>query len=769
MTRHYLKLAFRHIWKHKMQNILSILGIAVGLICFSISTYYIRQMENSYTAHPNYRQMAQLSKTDGKSSYRNNQIAGNELKTISNNRVAGIKKIAWKVAFDSNFTFVKGDGKEVPFKMDFANINPEFTDVFSFRPTRSKTLKVKNGDVLISASCARKVFGEENPVGKSLYFSRASTNTSPIGYSVITDVIHDLPNQSQTDYDIYFVYDEIPERRSLDVTILLTDETSVKDINQRLKKQFPELNAEYKEYPVIQPFKDMNSDKELLLGQSIVTLVASLILIAALINFLKFNISSFYNRTRELCLRKSLGSNSSGLFNILFTEISILLIITVFVTYSLTEILLPVFFSFLPESFRDSDKVKIDTPLLLKQQAEYLSGVLVICSAIIWIAIRRINFLSIIKGIYAGRGRKHGIRNFMLGVQIFICLFFIGAASCMFKAYHDIESKRYYTLSSGECKRIWSVVLSEIQLKGHEEEIVGRIKSIAGVEDILFYFTGNSSNYTTPEENKIRGVLNTVSTNYYTFMNLPVQGKPALDENSIVITRSLANQMEKDNVEGPVTLDGKSYQVTGIIEQLPFEQLGISKRYHEYSALSGSNKLVSPQFYVKCTTGKEMVIKQEIMEIIRSYLPATIPFVLESLDDENNDKYGGIVLIGKLFTALSVISLIITVLGIYSAISLDTQSRQKEVAIRKINGAEPTVIARLFGRLYIRLFLIASAFAVPVLVLLQRSLELPVPGVYNPLFWLGNLLIVAGIIFVTVAYRIRLISKLNPADIIKSE
>ena len=108
-------------------------------------------------------------------------------------------------------------------------------------------------------------------------------------------------------------------------------------------------------------------------------------------------------------------------------------------------------------------------------------------------------------------------------------------------------------------------------------------------------------------------------------------------------------------------------------------------------------------------------------------------------------------LISDLFTLLSAISVIITVLGIYSAITLDTVSRQKEVAIRKINGAGPKVIALLFGKLYIRLLVISPAW------------------LNNPLMWLGIILLTATIVFVTVAYRIWLISRLNPAEVIKSE
>lgn len=770
MIQHYLKLAFRHIWKHKVQNGLSILGITIGLICFSITTYFIRQMNNEYTEYPHYKHMAQLAKTNGKSSYKNYQIAPSELLTLSNNRVAGIEKIGWRTGYGSNFTFVKSNGQEVPFNLDFANINPDFGEIFSFQSVYSKTTQLKNGDVLISKSCARKVFGEENPIGKNLYFSKASDDTSPINHSVITHVINDLPGNYSEQPDIYFVYDQVPNKRhSLDVAVLLSEDAGISDINQRLKAQFPELNTEYKEYPVIKRYHNLLEDTDMLLGQSLVTLIASLILIAAMINFLKFNISSFYNRTRELSLRKSLGSGSTGLFCILFTEISILLLLTLLATYSMTEICLPILFSLLPESFRNSDKVKINNMLLFKQQTEYLIGLLILCAVIIRIAVRRISHASLIKGIYGGRGYKHGIRNFMLGAQICICLFFIGGTNYMFQAYQEMEKKRYNTLSEEECERIWKVAFSEIQLKGHEEEIVSRIKGLAGVEDILFLFTGNSNNYITPEDNKVRGVLTEVSENYYQFMNLPVQGKPAYSENSVVITRSLAKQLEADGIKGSVTLDGKSYQISGIVEQLPFEQLGNNKSHLEFYAFTGTSQSTSPQFYVKCAQGNETAIGQKIMEIIRTYLPATIPYYMETLAEGNHNKYKGLELIGQLFMFLSAISLIITILGIYSAISMDTESRQKEVAIRKINGAGPEVIARLFGKLYIRLFLVASACAIPLLILIQTLAEVPFSGLYHPVFWLTNLSIVAGIIFITVFYRIRLISKLNPADIIKSE
>lgn len=62
----------------------------------------------------------------------------------------------------------------------------------------------------------------------------------------------------------------------------------------------------------------------------------------------------------------------------------------------------------------------------------------------------------------------------------------------------------------------------------------------------------------------------------------------------------------------------------------------------------------------------------------------------------------------------SFVSLIITLLGVYSAITLDTERRQKEVAIRKVNGAGLKQIIILFARTYIYQLVLSAAIAFPL-------------------------------------------------------
>ncbi|MBL3945516.1 ABC transporter permease, partial [Bacteroides thetaiotaomicron] len=68
----------------------------------------------------------------------------------------------------------------------------------------------------------------------------------------------------------------------------------------------------------------------------------------------------------------------------------------------------------------------------------------------------------------------------------------------------------------------------------------------------------------------------------------------------------------------------------------------------------------------------------------------------------------------------SVVSLIITLLGVYAAITLDTERRQKEVAIRKVNGAGMKQIIMLFARLYMLLLIITAILAFPVICIILQ-------------------------------------------------
>ena len=150
-------------------------------------------------------------------------------------------------------------------------------------------------------------------------------------------------------------------------------------------------------------------------------------------------------------------------------------------------------------------------------------------------------------------------------------------------------------------------------------------------------------------------------------------------------------------------------------------------------------------------------------------MPETLPLEIRLMSDRTKTTAGTVELISYVFLLLGFISLLVVILSIYSAISMDTVNRQKEVAIRKINGATPKVIAWLFGRSYLLTYLLVFAIVLPIGRLAAISLYQDLDAPYRWDWCIGIFFGMALLIFFITAFKIYRIMHINPARIIKKE
>ena len=163
-------------------------------------------------------------------------------------------------------------------------------------------------------------------------------------------------------------------------------------------------------------------------------------------------------------------------------------------------------------------------------------------------------------------------------------------------------------------------------------------------------------------------------------------------------------------------------------------------------------------------------VKAEMSKGMNQYLPQNEPFEFISLYEEQTGL--GTISVMWLFVVCSSICLVITVLGVYGAISIDTIRKQKEVAIRKINGARLPDIYWLFAKNYLILFLIASVVGglISLFVMVIGSQHRAILFDYaDPWLWMGPLMLLIGIITATISWQIYYIARTNPAEVIKNE
>lgn len=214
-------------------------------------------------------------------------------------------------------------------------------------------------------------------------------------------------------------------------------------------------------------------------------------------------------------------------------------------------------------------------------------------------------------------------------------------------------------------------------------------------------------------------------------------------------------------------MDGKEYRIAGTYRAL--------NREDTQSSSVGSVFLVNPQaytYYFK-TLHSDItpVALEKITEICRRYVPETLPLNIRNTGDSKQSVMGTVALLQTASLLLAIVSILLLILSIYSGISMDVINRQKEVAIRKINGATPRVIALLFGKIYLIIYLSVFVIIYPLvrLVLISIAQKSNLQSIYS---WSWGVLLfftMALLIFLVTAYKIYKVMHLNPASVLKKE
>lgn len=119
--------------------------------------------------------------------------------------------------------------------------------------------------------------------------------------------------------------------------------------------------------------------------------------------------------------------------------------------------------------------------------------------------------------------------------------------------------------------------------------------------------------------------------------------------------------------------------------------------------------------YIKCLPAQVKAVEEYAFQVLREALPYTLSPQISTLQQDLEEIQGLESKMKNIILFFAIVSVIITLLGVYSAITLDTEHRCKEVAIRKVNGAGLRQILYLFLRMYVRILIITAVIAFPLL------------------------------------------------------
>ncbi len=342
----------------------------------------------------------------------------------------------------------------------------------------------------------------------------------------------------------------------------------------------------------------------------------------------------------------------------------------------------------------------------------------------------------------------------------------------------------FSSLSVEEKEEIFSISFDFSFITTAEKRtLVEEIRTLPGVKDILIsdirYTHGVSGNVLYTEkgnsESHMNIPLNSVTPNFLEFMQIPVRSGRGLEGPGDMMVDAILEKHYQTEMMGKTFsmyhYFDKIYTVTGITEPFIISTQRGGMDVDGFAFLVDDFSDYFAHCYVKCHPGEKAKAKASLETFFQKRLPESIEIKYNTLMDDIKEvqafefKFRGIV------GFMAVVALVISLLGIYAAITLDTEYRRKEMAIRKVNGAGLKDIVLIFARLYIWLLVVTAALAFPIvsaiLSIMKRIYAIFIDtGVW---FYGGIFLGMTLIIALTVGFRIYLITKVNPAEIIRKE
>ena len=313
----------------------------------------------------------------------------------------------------------------------------------------------------------------------------------------------------------------------------------------------------------------------------------------------------------------------------------------------------------------------------------------------------------------------------------------------------------------------------------HEEKLamIERFKQHAGVKEVLLsdvcYMHGISGHGLTTEKGNDNSWIDinimAVPSNFFSFMNIAIeQGSTPHTTKEIIVDRAWQEIQGKEVIGMNLYSWNIDYTICGI--SVPF-QTDVYNRSDGYAFVPFDPSVYIGHCYVKSHSGQQREVTKWIEKVCREMLPENVTYRTRTFIDDIHEEQAIEYNLKNIILFFAIVSIIITLLGVYSSITLDTERRQKEVAIRKVNGANVPQIILLFARLYIVLLLCSAFIAFPLVyvVLMLWKKMYTVFFDCGVLFWAGIFLAVALITAATILFRILRIARSNPAEIIKNE
>lgn len=785
----YLKIAFRNMWKYKTQSLTGIFGLAFGLACFVPALYWLRY-ETSYDRfYPDAEQIYRIYSFDKQTGKTNDLVSGilerklhEQFPATQHSTVFFVEPIDYKT-----------EG------MPYIRLQTLFTDstfltVFPQTVISGdawQSLQVAN-QLVLTETVAVRLFGDvEKAIGQQVKSIGLTQYDPPY---TVTAVVKDPSHNTNVPFDAILSHDQIMQHKTfvgesgkeiwtfalLQMYAKLPPHTDVDRLAKQLhdypSQVLANANMELRMLPVGDVRYQLNTDVPFTLNFIRLFVVSGILLLfSALFNFLNLHLDLFRQRMREFRLRAVNGASGGQLIRQMLVELACVLFLALLPACYFVVITRPAFSALLGITMGMRELVVLFVVCAI--------GLMFLIAFISFILFWRLSRLAMRPQSESRITGQPALQRMAVTLQLAVSVVFLVATGVVMMQMRFVDNKELGFDRNG------IIHLSGIQLFINEDVRVALNKELASIPQIEKI----TDTYFTPQHSASPSQMKTEvewpgkqQSEKPAFCTIPTDSRFS----EIFRIRMLEGEWLDEGGVPKIVLNEEAVRVMGLSEPVgtiirlslneekEYRVVGVVKDFHLFSLRSRilptlffQSMYPSNSLYVRAVSGQEQEAMQRINAILPKIDPSFAdvhPIPLSELYDRlNYSEQVGL----KMFSVLAAVCLLISLFGIYAVATAATQRRRKEIAIRKVAGAEAAAIVRLFFREYTLQVILAGAVALPLAYIAMENwlqgyaYRTNIPG------WLlaGIITGVVAVVLLTVLGQVLKAANSNPAEVVKSE
>lgn len=739
MLKNYIKIAWRNVVKNRLYAVVNITGLAVGLASFIAILVYLNY-ELSYDKWD-----ASFNRVYKVSMQKDKDMLTTTPAPLANLLAKDYPKVeaATALMYDGSYEMLLTAGDKKIYQVGMVTADSLFFKVFPYTFVQGNPATALNtpNAVVLSEDVANKMFGDVNPIGKTLkVYSRLEYVVTGVykapagpGHMDVTLVARDLYGRQNHFWQNFSFQTYIKLKQPVAEATIENDINHVY-YNAQLKKDSKTLEEFRKGGNQTALFAEQvanlhNFPKH---GEShfkitiVLLVLAVFLLIAGAINFSNLSVARAITRAKEVGIRKVLGSKKIHIIIQSLFEIAIQCLISLVLAIVLVNVLLPYFSSAfnVPLSFLHSSNVLS----ICMQIAGTLAVIILIAGLYPALFLSNFQTAEVLKGKFSRGNKGVFFRNSLLVVQLTLSALFITGIVVINRQMSYMQHKDLGFNAS----QVIRITATQQSREDKFATVQSSLLSIPGVEFVSKSTSVPGDEYvdTSTNEFKFKGEkyrLNNVKVgvDYFKVMNIKlVEGRyfenshPEDLDNTAIINESALKRLHVSNVAGQTIIfpycDTIPYTVVGVVKDFNVQGMqshivptvySISNAHCGY--LSGGAILV------KVNTNN---VKQTMAGIETAWkkIEPDFPIRYTFLDQHFQKLFSDYIRLSKVILFFSVISILIAVTGLFALTSFLTQQRIKEIGVRKVLGASVPGIAALLSKDFVKLVVVAIVIATPI-------------------------------------------------------